>query len=128
MTPKIRLTRRAAIAGAAALPFAHVRTARAAGKLAVAFISSFLPGWNEAIQRLVETWGKRNAVSVEADFLGIPTNQYLVTQAAEAQARRGHDIIQLPDYNVARYAARLEPVDDLIARMAAANGPPVEGI
>jgi hypothetical protein len=56
MARKVCVTRRAAIAGAAALPIVHIHASAAAGKLSVAFITSFVPGWNETIQRLVETW------------------------------------------------------------------------
>src|SRR5436309_1634542 len=122
------LTRRAASAGAAALSLVHIRSSGAAGKLSVAYISSFVPGWNEAFQRLVETWGKRNAVAVQVDFLSTTTGQFLVTPAAEAQSRAGHDVMYFQDYYVATYAAHLEPVDDLVTRLIVAYGPPSERI
>ena len=125
------ISRRQAIkvsAAVTALPLVHIRTAGAAGKLAVAYISSFVPGWNEAFQRLIETWGKRNAVAVQVDFLSATTGQFLVTPAAEAQARAGHDVMYFQDYYVATYAAHLEPVDDLVTRLVAAYGPPSERI
>jgi hypothetical protein len=122
------VTRRAAIAGVAALPIFHIRASAAAGKLSVAFASSFVPGWDETIRRLVETWGNRNAVSAQVDFLSTTSNQTITTPAAEAQARVGHDIVHLYRYEVARYADQLEPVDALVAHLIAAHGAPTEGL
>ena len=129
MVVKSRLTRRAALAGAAvALPLFHIRTAGAAGRLAVALYQSFVPGWNEAMKRLVEGWGEKNSVEVRIDFLSPINDQGLLVLEAEAQARAGHDVINPFDYLVAAYADKLEPVDDLVAGAIAAHGPLIEGV
>jgi hypothetical protein len=115
-------------AGAAALPLVHVRTAGAAGSLSGAFASSFVPGWDDVMRRLIEDWGKMNSVSVRADFLSFVNDQITVTLGAEAQAGSGHDVVALLDYDVVTYGDKLEPVDDLVDRLIAAHGPPVEGV
>src|SRR5215467_10698205 len=82
-------------AGAGALPLVHIRTAGAAGSLSAAFASSFVPGWDVAMRRLIEDWGKKNSVDVRADFLSFINDQIVVTLAAEAQAGSGHDVVAL---------------------------------
>jgi Bacterial extracellular solute-binding protein len=126
MTPKLRITRRSMLA--AALPLVHSRTASAAGKLAVAFPSSFVPGWDDAIRRLVEAWGQQNVVEVQVDFLSLTNNQVLFTVEAEAQAHAGHDIVTLGNYSAAHYSDQLEPVDGLVNQLIAAHGPLIEGV
>ncbi|MGH7152810.1 MAG: ABC transporter substrate-binding protein, partial [Acetobacteraceae bacterium] len=120
----LRLGRRQAVATAAALPFTFIHTGRAAGRLSIAFMSSLVPGCDQSVQRLVESWGEKNNIAVRADFLSAVTSQSLVVPQAEAQARAGHDIIHFLDYNVVGYIDQLEPVDDVVARLVAIYGPP----
>jgi hypothetical protein len=97
MARKLRppLSRRAALklGSAAVLPLVHVRTAGAAGKLKVAFSDSLAPGADEALRKAVEQWAAKNKVDAHVDFLSPTNNQVVLTAAAEAQARSGHDII-----------------------------------
>jgi len=125
------MSRRTALkigAGAAALPLCHIRTAGAAGSLAIAFTTSLVPGWDDVIRKLVEGWGERNKVEVRADFLNAINDQLILTQAAEAQSRAGHDIIDCFDYDVATYVDRLEPVDDVVGHLLMTYGPLTPGI
>jgi hypothetical protein len=115
-------------AGVGALPLVHIRTAGAAGSLTAAFASSFVPGADDAMRRLIEDWGKKNSVEVRADFLSFVNDQIIVTLGAEAQARAGHDVVALMDYDVVSCGDKLEPVDDLVDRLIAAHGPPLEGV
>jgi hypothetical protein len=46
----------------------------------------------------------------------------LLTAAAEAQARTGHDILGLLAWYAPGYAENLEPVDDVMAALADALG------
>ncbi len=120
----LRVGRRQVVAAAAALPFTFIHTGRAAGSLSIAFMSSLVPGCDQKVQRLVESWGEKNNVAVRADFLSAVTNQSLAVPQAEAQARAGHDIIHFLDYNVVGYIDQLELVDDVVARLVASYGPP----
>jgi hypothetical protein len=56
------VTRRRALtaASAAALPLVHIRTGRAAGKLAVVFWDHWVPGANEVMQKQVKAWADKN--------------------------------------------------------------------
>src|SRR6478735_756050 len=90
-----KLSRRTAlkVAGAAAaLPLVHIRTAGAAGKLNVGFWDHWVPGANAVMQKQVETWADKNKVEVTADFITSSGNKLLITGAAEAQSKTGHDI------------------------------------
>ncbi len=121
---RLRLSRRHLAAMATALPLTFIHTGRAAGGLSVAFVSSLVPGCDQSLRRLIEFWGEKNKVAVRADFLSPVTSQSLVVPEAEAQARSGHDIIHFLDYNVVGYLDKLEPVDDVVGRLAASHGPP----
>ena len=68
-----------------AAPF--VRTAGAAGKLAVAFWDHWVPGANNATKALIEEWSAKEKVDVQIDFIPTQGNKLLLTTAAEAQAK-----------------------------------------
>ena len=49
-----------------------------------------------------------------ADFITSQGNKLLLTAAAEAQAKTGHDFMPFFQWDVQHYADQLEPVDDVI--------------
>ncbi len=104
----------AAAAASAALPLIHVRTTRAAGKLSVGFWEHWMPAGNAAMKKHVAAWAKKNKVEVTADFISSMENKLLLAQAAEAQAKTGHDIQTFPTWEVGNHAQILEPVDDVV--------------
>ena len=105
------------VAAAAALPLLHVRTAGAAGKLSVGFWDHWVPAGNAAMKKQVDAWAKKNKVDVTSDFITSIGNKNLLTIAAEAQAKTGHDIQAFPTWEVGNNAQDLEPVDDVIAAL-----------
>jgi ABC-type glycerol-3-phosphate transport system substrate-binding protein len=107
----------AAAAASAALPLVHVRTSHAAGKLSVGFWDHWVPAGNAAMKKQVAAWAKKNKVDVTADFITSVGNKNLLTIAAEAQAKTGHDIQAYPTWQVGNYAQDLEPVDDIVAAL-----------
>ena len=124
--PTSSVSRRQAIAigaAAAALPLVHVRTAHAAGKLSVGFWDHWVPGANDVMRKVVNQWAAQNKVDVSMDFITSVGNKNLLTIAAEAQAKTGHDIEQFPVWEVHNNARSLEPMDDLVQRLIAKNGP-----
>jgi ABC-type glycerol-3-phosphate transport system substrate-binding protein len=125
MTRSRNLTRRNALrwgAGVAALPLVHIRTAGAAGKLNVGFWDHWVPATNDVMSKQVQAWSDKNKVEVHIDFITSNGFKIQVTQAAEAQARTGHDILPFYNWEVLTYADHLEPVDDLVKGMEAAYG------
>jgi ABC-type glycerol-3-phosphate transport system substrate-binding protein len=121
-----RVSRRAALklgAATAALPLVHIRTGRAAGKVSVAFWDHWVPEGNDVMKKQCEAFGKLNQVEVQADFVTSVGSKNLLTIAAEAQAKTGHDIQQLPGWEVQNHADSLEPIDDVMKRLTDKYGP-----
>jgi ABC-type glycerol-3-phosphate transport system substrate-binding protein len=112
-----RITRRNALkigAASAALPLVHIRTAGAAGKLAIAFEDHWVPAGSAKTREQVEAWAEKNKVDVTIDFITSVGSKIQLTMAAEAQAGAGHDVMAFDMWNVQNHAAKLEPVDDVV--------------
>jgi len=114
----------AATAGAStafvAAPF--VRGAYAAGKLSVGFWDHWVPNANGATEKLIKEWGEKEKVDVQIDFITSQGNKLLLTTAAEAQARSGHDILAMNTFLPARYAEQLVPMNDVMEGLIKENG------
>jgi ABC-type glycerol-3-phosphate transport system substrate-binding protein len=104
-------------AASAALPLVHIRTGRAAGKLSIAFWDHWVPSGNAVMKKQVEAWGAKNQVEVQADFITSVGNKNILTIAAEAQAKTGHDVQAFPTWEVHNNADSLEPIDDVMKRL-----------
>jgi len=118
------LKRRRVLAGTAAVavsaPF--VRGAHAAGKLSLGFWDHWVPNANGATEKIVREWAEKEKVEVQIDFITSQGNKLLLTSAAEAQAKSGHDILALSTWLPSRYAEQLVPMDDVMAELIKANG------
>jgi ABC-type glycerol-3-phosphate transport system substrate-binding protein len=125
-----RLTRRTllqtAAASALAAPFAH--GAFAAGKLAVGFWDHWVPGANDTLTKLCHEWAAKEKVDITIDYITSQADKLNLTQAAEAQAKSGHDMLTFLAWAAAAQTDNLEPVDDIIAPLIAQNGKISEGI
>src|SRR6201990_158021 len=108
--------RRALPMGGAALPLVHVRTGRAAGKLALAFWDHWVPGGNDTMTQQISAWAKQNQVEITTDYMSAG-NKLVITAAAEEQARTGHDAIAMAVWEVQNHARALEPVVDVMQRL-----------
>ena len=122
-----KVSRRRFVAGTAlastalvAAPF--VRGAHAAGKLSVGFWDHWVPGANGATEKIVKEWAEKEKVDVQIDFITSQGNKLLLTTAAEAQAKSGHDIIALSTWLPSRYAEQLVPVNDVMDHLIRENG------
>jgi ABC-type glycerol-3-phosphate transport system substrate-binding protein len=109
-------------AASAALPLVHIRTGRAAGKVAVGFWDHWVPEGNEIMKKQCAAFGAAHQVDVQADFITSVGSKNILTMAAEAQAKTGHDIQQLPGWEVQNHADSLEPIDDVMKRLTAQYG------
>jgi ABC-type glycerol-3-phosphate transport system substrate-binding protein len=112
----------AAAASAAVVAAPYVRTSHAAGKLAVGFWDHWVPGANDVLTRLANDWATKEKVDLKIDYITSQGNKILLTIAAEAQAKSGHDILALPTWYAAAQAKNLEPVDDIMPALIAQNG------
>src|SRR5438874_8178526 len=122
-----KLTRRRFVATTAAAsatmmaaPF--VRTAHAAGKLSIMFWDHWVPGANNTSQALVDEWAAKEKVEVSIDYVTSQGFKNLLTIAAEAQARSGHDIVAMPTWWPQDNARNLEPLDDVMEPLIKQNG------
>src|ERR671923_1771037 len=122
-----KVSRRRFVAGTAAASTAFVaapfvRGAHAAGKLSLGLWDHWVPGANKATETLIKEWADKEKVEVQIDFITSQGNKLLLTTAAEAQARSGHDILAFPTWRPADHALQLEPVDDIMEPLIKQNG------
>jgi len=116
-----RMLKTAALASSAlAVPF--VRGAHAAGKLACGFWDHWVPGANDTLSKLCREWADKEKVELSLDFITSTGEKLRITQAAEAQARSGHDVLPFGNWLPSNYAGQLEPVDDVVAPLIEQNG------
>jgi hypothetical protein len=127
---KIRLTRRTVVqtAATAALAAPFVRGAHAAGKLAVGFWDHWVPGANDTLTKLCTEWADKEKVEIKIDYITSQGEKLNLTQAAEAQARSGHDILTFLTWAAPAQADNLEPVDELMAALIKDNGKVSESV
>jgi ABC-type glycerol-3-phosphate transport system substrate-binding protein len=126
MTHVYRLTRRAALKTAAigvALPLVHIRTGHAAGKVSIAFWDHWVQEGNEVMKKQCAEWGAKHQVDVQADFVTSVGSKNILTIAAEAQAKTGHDVQQFPGWEVQNHVDDLEPIDDVMKTLMGQYGP-----
>jgi ABC-type glycerol-3-phosphate transport system substrate-binding protein len=109
-------------ASAAAVAMPHVSHSQAGGKLSVGFWDHWVPGANKASTELCQQWGEKNKVDVSIDYITSQGHKNLLTIAAEAQAKSGHDIMAFPSWQPAEHALNLEPVDDIMADLVKQHG------
>jgi ABC-type glycerol-3-phosphate transport system substrate-binding protein len=120
------ISRRKALAlgaAATALPLVHVRTGHTAGKVTIGFWDHWVPEGNDIMRKQCADFAKANNVQVVADFITSMGSKNILTIAAEAQARSGHDVQQFPGWETQNHADQLEPVDDVMKRLTEKYGP-----
>ena len=120
------ISRRRALATAgavAALPLVHIRTAGAAGKLTLGLWDHWVPGGNAAMSAMIAKWADMTKTEVSIDYITSVGNKNLLTLAAEAQAKSGHDVQAFPTWEVLNNQQNLEPMDDVVGRLTAKYGP-----
>ena len=122
ITPFVASLSRADRAAATALPLVHIRTAGAAGKLNVGFWDHWVPNGTEAMRKQVMAWADKNKVEVQPDSSPRRATNFLLTAAAEAQSKTGHDFIPFFQWDVLHYADNLEPVDDVVKYLTSKYG------
>src|SRR5262245_17165417 len=121
-----KLSRRRVLAAGAAVglvsaPF--VRGANAAGSLTIGLWDHWVPGANDVTTAIIKEWAGKEKVDVNVDYITSQGNKLLLTLQAEAQAGSGHDIMEFTNWESAQMNAALEPVDDVVKRVVATNGP-----
>ena len=121
-----RTTRRRFVAGSVAAsafvaaPF--VRGAHAAGKLTLALWDHWVPNANNATKTAIDEWAAKEKVEVQVDFITSQGNKLLLTGAAEAQAKSGHDIFAFSTWLPSRYGDQLVAMNDVMETLIKQNG------
>ncbi len=124
---KSRLSRRrfmaTSTAAAVAISAPYIRRANAAGSLTLGLWDHWVPGANDVQSAIIKEWAEKEKVDVKIDYITSQGDKLLLTIAAEAQAKSGHDIMEFTNWEAAQFNESLEPVDDVVTRVVAANGP-----
>ncbi|NCX62577.1 MAG: ABC transporter substrate-binding protein, partial [Betaproteobacteria bacterium] len=113
---------RSAKVSAAAVAAPYVHSSRAAGSLSIGFWDHWVPGANDATTELAKEWAAKEKVDIKIDYITSQGNKNLLTIAAEAQAKSGHDILAFPTWQPADQAKLLEPVDDIMGDLIKEHG------
>src|SRR2546421_4103657 len=112
----------AALATTALIAAPYVRGAHAAGKLAIGFWDHWVPGANKTSEAIVREWAEKEKVEVSIDYIPSQGDKNLMTIAAEAQARSGHDVLAFPTWWPQAYAKSLDPMNDIMEPLIKQNG------
>ena len=123
LTRRTLLKTGTAVAAAGALPLPFMHGAYAAGKLNVAFWDHWVPGANDVLTKLCNDWAAKEKVEIKIDYVTSQGDKLMLTSAAEAQAKSGHDMITLPIWYGPAHTADLEPADDIWAELIKRHGP-----
>src|SRR6476619_1558706 len=103
-----------ALSSAALVTAPYIRGAHAAGKLSIGFWDHGAPGATQASTDLCNEWAEKQKVEITIDYIPSQGNKNLLTIAAEAQAKSGHDILQMPTWWPHAQAELLEPMNDVV--------------
>lgn len=122
-----KLSRRQFVAATAATSAAlitapYVRGAYAAGKLSMGIWDHWVPGANSASTDLINEWAAKEKVEVSVDYITSQGRKDILTIAAEAAAKSGHDMLQMPTWWPHAYAESIEPVNDIMEPLIKQNG------
>jgi ABC-type glycerol-3-phosphate transport system substrate-binding protein len=110
-----------AMSSAALMTTPYIRRAHAAGKLALGFWDHWVPGANKASTELVNEWAAKEKVEVSIDYITSQGNKSLLTIAAEAESKSGHDILAMPTWWPHAQADLLEPMNDVVEPLTKAE-------
>lgn len=127
--PRKKLSRRqfvaaTAMTSAAMITAPYVRGAHAAGKISIGMWDHWVPGANKASTDVINAWAEKEKVEVQIDYIPSAGNKILLTIAAEAQAKSGHDILAMSTWLPHAHAELLEPVNDVVEPLIKQNGEP----
>jgi ABC-type glycerol-3-phosphate transport system substrate-binding protein len=67
-------------------------------------------------------WATKEKVDLTIDFITSNGDKLILTAAAEAQAKAGHDILTIGTWYAMGHADMLEPVDDVVKTLSEQNG------
>jgi ABC-type glycerol-3-phosphate transport system substrate-binding protein len=110
------------MSSAALITAPYVRGAYAAGKLSIGLWDHWVPDANDASKALIDEWAAKEKVEVTVDYITTQGNKLIITIAAEAQAKSGHDILAMTSWWPHAQAELLEPMNDIMEPLIKQNG------
>jgi ABC-type glycerol-3-phosphate transport system substrate-binding protein len=110
-------------AATAALAMPYISRAYAAGSLSIGLWDHWVPGANEMQTKIIQEWSEKEKIEVKIDYITSQGNKLLLTLAAEAQAKSGHDIMEFTNWDAQQHAESLEPTEDVMKEVLSRNGP-----
>jgi ABC-type glycerol-3-phosphate transport system substrate-binding protein len=123
-----KLTRRqfvaaTALSSAAMISAPFVRSANAAGSLSIGLWDHWVPDANKTSTDLINEWAEKEKVAVQIDYITSNGRKDEITISAEAQAKTGgHDVLRMASWWPHAQTELLEPMDDVMKDLIAANG------
>jgi hypothetical protein len=111
-----------ALTSATLITAPYVRGAHAAGKLSIGLWDHWVPGANKASTDVINEWAAKEKVEVSIDYITSNGRKDEITIAAEAQAKAGHDVLRMASWWPHAQTELLEPMDDVMKPLIAANG------
>jgi ABC-type glycerol-3-phosphate transport system substrate-binding protein len=88
----------------------------------VGFWDHWVPGANDVLTKMCQEWAANEKVDIKIDYIPSQGQKNMLTIAAEAQAKAGHDMLAFPTWQPADKANELEPLDDVMKALVASNG------
>lgn len=122
-TTRREFLKTAAITTVATVGGPYVKTAHSAGRLSLGIWDHWVPGANDVMTQLCNAWGKANGVEVKIDYITSIGQKNILTAAAEARAKTGHDYVDLPTWQTTIHKESLEPVDEVVKYLTDQYGP-----
>ncbi len=119
-----RFLKTTALAATSVVAAPYMRTSHAAGRLSLGLWDHFVPGATDALKQMCVEWGAKNHVEIQADVITSVGGKLLLTAAAEAQAKTGHDVMTLARWMTTIHRERLAPVDEVMRALTQEYGPP----
>src|SRR5262249_24323759 len=116
------LAQTAALTATATIAAPYVHGATVGGKLSCGFWDHWVPTANEPMRKLCMEWAAKNKVELTVDFIASIGDKVLMTIAAEAQSKTGHDILSIPTWYAAGQAENLLQIDDVMKDLISENG------
>src|SRR3954467_10865581 len=111
LTRRSLLQTAAAAASVTAIGAPFFSGAYAAGKLSCGFWDHWVPTALDPMRAICKEWADKNKVDLNIDFITSNGDKLLLTIAAGAQARSGHDILSIPTGYASAQAENLVPMD-----------------
>ena len=84
--------------------------------MALGLWDHWVPGANEVLEKICKEWGEANKVEVTVDFITSIGFKNILTAQAESRARKGHDMLAHPTWQISILIAGSLPLPERAAK------------